>query len=352
MVKIIFIVFLSVYFVLVLENALNNFSLLPLADCMVKVIPVLILSILALVGALCSSGDAWMGRTASFLLIANAVVLFVPSSYQRPASLILCSMAVVLFYAIYIISGLLMTLPCIVEEIIPVVVSLLLLFQIHAVKKHDSGEYFSDLSLILDSMAILVMLVYAEEMENELWGLPLLSVLMLVMLFYVSALRYPGSIFRKVFDRFKKAGDAEAFEESKDSTSMSRQDELYERLERYMMEEEPYLDEDLTISSLAREMFTNKTSLSKAINLKSGKHFCAYVNEYRIRYSLKIMKRDCRVKVVELAVMSGFHSVASFNMAFRLYTGETPSEYMRTLKAMELHHSSTPAHDSGTGAVT
>lgn len=105
-----------------------------------------------------------------------------------------------------------------------------------------------------------------------------------------------------------------------------------------MKEKEPYLNDELTIAELAHAMLTNKTYLSRTINIKSGKNFCTYVNEYRIKYSVEIMKKDHRVKVVELAVVSGFHTVASFNMAFRLFMGDTPSEYMRTLKAEELRN--------------
>lgn len=115
-----------------------------------------------------------------------------------------------------------------------------------------------------------------------------------------------------------------------------RIDLLFERVEAYMQREKPYLDETFTLSQLAVEMMTNKSMLSKTINDKSGNNFCRYVNAYRVKYALSLMERDKRLKVSELSMMSGFHTVASFNMAFKLIMNDTPSEYMRTLHSAGL----------------
>ncbi|MBO4917433.1 MAG: helix-turn-helix transcriptional regulator [Bacteroidales bacterium] len=115
-----------------------------------------------------------------------------------------------------------------------------------------------------------------------------------------------------------------------------RIDLLFERVEEYMRKERPYLDDSFTMTRLATEMMTNKSMLSKTINEKAGKNFCRYVNTYRIQYAVSLMKRDRMLKVSELSMMSGFHSLASFNMAFKLIMNDTPSEYMRTLHSAGL----------------
>lgn len=117
-----------------------------------------------------------------------------------------------------------------------------------------------------------------------------------------------------------------------------RMDLLFQRVENYMRQARPYLDDNFTLTGLAAEMMTNKGMLSKTINDKSGMNFCKYVNNYRIRYAVSLMQKDRRLKVAELSLMSGFHSVASFNMAFKLFMNDTPSEYMRTLHTRESMH--------------
>lgn len=106
---------------------------------------------------------------------------------------------------------------------------------------------------------------------------------------------------------------------------------LYDRVETYMKDHQPYLEDGFSLTELAAMMYTNKSYLSRTINRYSGYNFCQYVNKYRVEYAKEMMQKDRRIKILELAMASGFHSVASFNMAFKLHTNDTPSEYMRTV---------------------
>lgn len=108
---------------------------------------------------------------------------------------------------------------------------------------------------------------------------------------------------------------------------------MYERLNSLFEAKKPYLDGDLTISDVARELYTNKLYVSKSISLCAGKNFCQYVNYHRVQYSVGLFRSDPHLKVSQLAEMSGFHSVASFNMAFKLFIGESPSEWCRRHRA-------------------
>ena len=115
-----------------------------------------------------------------------------------------------------------------------------------------------------------------------------------------------------------------------------REEVMFRKIEAYMQRERPFLDDSFDMERMAREMLTNKSMVSRVINESAGENFCRYVNRYRIRYAVSVMEKDQRVKISELALMCGFHSVVSFNMAFRLFMNDIPSEYMRTLKAKAL----------------
>lgn len=117
---------------------------------------------------------------------------------------------------------------------------------------------------------------------------------------------------------------------------MQREEVLFRKIEAYMQREQPYLDDSLDMERVAREMLTNKGMVSRAVNNYSGGNFCTYVNRYRIQYAVSLLKKDQRIKISELALVCGFRSVVPFNMAFRLFMNEIPSEYKRTLKAQEL----------------
>ena len=114
-----------------------------------------------------------------------------------------------------------------------------------------------------------------------------------------------------------------------DVTKMSH---LYERVLDVMEKKRPYLDPDFNLMDLAGAVFTNKTYLSRTINILSGRNFSQFVNYYRVQYALELMQKDGNLKVINLAMMCGFHSTVSFNMAFKLNMGETPTGYMERLR--------------------
>ena len=73
----------------------------------------------------------------------------------------------------------------------------------------------------------------------------------------------------------------------------------------------------------------DKSYLSKVINSCTGMNYPQFVNNYRVRYSMDLFRRDPRLKVSELAMMSGFHSGVTFTLASRLFLGKTPSDWCR-----------------------
>lgn len=110
---------------------------------------------------------------------------------------------------------------------------------------------------------------------------------------------------------------------------------LYKRIMTYMAEKKPYLDSTFDMSDLADSLFSNKLYLSRTINILSGRNFRQFVNYHRIQYALTLMKSDSRLRVMEVSEMSGFHSVVSFNMAFKTNTGKTPSEWLKSFRTGE-----------------
>lgn len=123
---------------------------------------------------------------------------------------------------------------------------------------------------------------------------------------------------------------------------------IYAKVLKYMDSKKPYLQESFTIEDMADAVFTNKVYLSKTINYFSGRNYRQFINYYRISYARELMEKDRRLKVVEVAMMSGFHSVVTFNMAFKLFTSMTPSAYYGMLSAK----GKSPSSLKGQGQLT
>ena len=105
--------------------------------------------------------------------------------------------------------------------------------------------------------------------------------------------------------------------------------ELYERIIAYFESERPYLKSSLTMNDVAQVVFSNKTYISKAISMCTGRNFCQFVNYYRIMYAVECFRSNPSLKVSELCSACGFNSVVSFNMAFKLYMNENPGDWCR-----------------------
>ena len=116
--------------------------------------------------------------------------------------------------------------------------------------------------------------------------------------------------------------------------SDSRSAKLFNDVVRIMETRKPWLQDGFCIEDLARITRTNRMYLSKSINFHSGRNFNQMVNFYRVRYAVDLINKDPSLRMNEIAQMSGFHTVVSFNMAFKLNERMTPTEYVQSLKKL------------------
>lgn len=121
--------------------------------------------------------------------------------------------------------------------------------------------------------------------------------------------------------------------EGKASGVESRMEEtladIYARIENYFQTAKPYLEGYVSITGLAQLLYTNKMYVSLAVKRFSGLNFCQYVNRHRVRYAMVLFRRNQGLRMSELAQLSGFNSVTSFNISFRYFMDETPGDWCR-----------------------
>ena len=102
-----------------------------------------------------------------------------------------------------------------------------------------------------------------------------------------------------------------------------------ERAERVLTKELSFLDNTLTIESLARAVGTNRTYLSQSVKIEKGQSFCEYINNFRVDYAKNYMQRNQPLSTEELAIISGFGSKRNFVRQFRRTEGITPIQYYK-----------------------
>lgn len=108
-----------------------------------------------------------------------------------------------------------------------------------------------------------------------------------------------------------------------DSESMAS---LGKRLEECFEQDKVYLNPKLRLSELAVRLGTNRTYLSQYFNQSCEQSFYEYVNNYRVRHSMQLL-RTTNYNLEVVASMSGFNSMSTFRRAFQQVNGISPQRY-------------------------
>ena len=96
-----------------------------------------------------------------------------------------------------------------------------------------------------------------------------------------------------------------------------------------------FLKKKYTLSSLAKEIKTNSSYLSKVINYKKGTNFANYLNNLKIDYAIDRLTNDKKFRsytVKAISEESGFNSQQTFSIAFVKKTKLQPSYFIKQLE--------------------
>jgi AraC-like DNA-binding protein len=98
---------------------------------------------------------------------------------------------------------------------------------------------------------------------------------------------------------------------------------------KYMQNNRPYLEPELTLEQLASRLSLKPRMLSQSINEVLGQNFYDFVNRFRIEEASRLLAnpKDEKITVLEVLYEVGFNSKSSFNALFKKYTGMTPTAF-------------------------
>lgn len=110
-------------------------------------------------------------------------------------------------------------------------------------------------------------------------------------------------------------------------------EEISKRLRLHMDENQPYTDNQLRLSDLARQLNLTSHQLSQVINEQFSQSFSDFVNSYRIRDAKQILANPKfkDQKIINVAYEVGFNTKASFNNWFKRFTGMSPTQYRESI---------------------
>jgi AraC-like DNA-binding protein len=149
----------------------------------------------------------------------------------------------------------------------------------------------------------------------------------------ILSLGYKGILQKDIFQSSSPSVADHSPKESAAANVLHDQKQL-EELQAYMENQKPYLDPELSLSMLAKNLGMSRSHLSQLINAGTGTNFYDFVNRYRVE-EVKRLMQDPSMKnfnMLGIALEAGFKSKSTFNLIFKRFTGLTPTAYLKSLR--------------------
>lgn len=106
------------------------------------------------------------------------------------------------------------------------------------------------------------------------------------------------------------------------------------QMSSFLEDKKGYMQPELSLSILAKEIGTTPNNLSWLLNNIYKKTFYEFINEYRVKDFLeRIDNKDHKeFTLISIALEVGFNSKSTFYKAFKEITQMTPSEYIKKIE--------------------
>jgi AraC-like DNA-binding protein len=153
----------------------------------------------------------------------------------------------------------------------------------------------------------------------------------LILSLSIFALGYKGILQQEIFDA--RVEPSIPLSEPQAPPTEKPEQYLIDKLLAFMQNQRPYLDPELSLSSLSKELGLNRNQLSQLINDGIGENFYDFVNRYRVEEVKRLMgdPQKQNYNLLGIALEAGFKSKSTFNLIFKRFTGLTPTEYKKNM---------------------
>jgi AraC-like DNA-binding protein len=126
----------------------------------------------------------------------------------------------------------------------------------------------------------------------------------------------------------KKPNDSPAQE-------MSSFYELSERIQKYVLDEQVFLNPDLEISDISFALKVPRHHIAYCFTNVLKRKFTSYKNKLRVDYAINLLEKgESQMTSIDgIGAKSGFKSRSSFYEAFKVETGMTPNQFLKNRSA-------------------
>lgn len=220
---------------------------------------------------------------------------------------------------------------------------LVLIYQLKGNKCYTVLKYNKDKTIMI-RLFVIMMLIHSVLLitrtillciTKEYYDiLEYINILFLLILSYVIAyhvITRPTAIHNKK----KKQSIINFKQYSKSGLSEENARRIALQINKYFQEEKVYLNPSISLKLVSKQLKIPPHHISETLNGLLGQSFNDFTNNYRIE-EFKLLVNDKKHKnysILALAFEVGFKSKATFNISFKKFTKQTPSEYKASLRA-------------------
>jgi AraC-like DNA-binding protein len=104
---------------------------------------------------------------------------------------------------------------------------------------------------------------------------------------------------------------------------------IEKKIDEIFVKEKLFCDEDITIKRLASHLDLTRQHFSAYLNHHLEINFNTFINRYRVKESIDIMKDEPERSLISIAFAVGFNSKSVFYEAFTKETGLSPARYRK-----------------------
>lgn len=101
---------------------------------------------------------------------------------------------------------------------------------------------------------------------------------------------------------------------------------IFQEIKQRIELDELYLDHDLSLPKLAKELEFSTNIISQAINESGGINFFDFINQYRVKKA-KALLEDKSIPLGNVPYVAGFKSKTTFYSTFKRFCQCTPRAY-------------------------
>jgi len=176
-------------------------------------------------------------------------------------------------------------------------------------------------------LAIIILIILSLVFDNRNFSIIALTLTTFFFIYWFVVVQIYPELFSSSIKKKKKPS------RNDDSFLNFDIDELEQKISELMEKEKLFCDEDITIKKIADILSINPNQLSFYLNHNLGINFNTFINQYRVKEAINMMREDDKRSLLSIAFSAGFNSKSAFYEAFTRETGMSPAKYRKLLSS-------------------